>query len=340
MKIFFIQKILILIATIFFVSCKNFSSIQETSNLDSAESLKVLSWNAQTFFDSVTDGKEYSEFIKSKTWCRDFYIERLKRLVKVLKTSSADVIILQEIENEGVMHDINNFLALEWNFKKNYSYAAFSKDASSSIGCGIFSRYPLKDMKVHSVKIDNNYKEMPSLRPLSQISVYKNNRELVILVNHWKSKSGGEEESEIWRNWQEKLLSGLVKEIEGKGKKVLCAGDFNRDINDFCDDQNGSFILRDCLLTVEGDFSSCSGNKIYSAWYSQENLCTTGSYFFNDQWQKIDNFFAGEGVSFSSFEVLTQGDWCDAQTLIPYKYQLWNGSGYSDHLPILSTVRF
>ena len=39
--------------------------------------LKVVNWNVQTFFDAVTTGDEYTEFVRSGRWGKDAYIERL-----------------------------------------------------------------------------------------------------------------------------------------------------------------------------------------------------------------------------------------------------------------------
>ena len=38
-------------------------------------SLKIVNWNAQTFFDANKDGIEYSNFLKSKKWDEAAYKE-------------------------------------------------------------------------------------------------------------------------------------------------------------------------------------------------------------------------------------------------------------------------
>ena len=39
-----------------------------TETLVREEKLKVANWNVQTFFDAVTTGDEYTEFVKSGRW--------------------------------------------------------------------------------------------------------------------------------------------------------------------------------------------------------------------------------------------------------------------------------
>src|SRR5574344_287835 len=72
--------------------------------------LKILAWNADTFFDGENDGNEYSEFLKSKKWGREAYAVRLERLCSVIRSIDADVVVIEELEKEGQLVDISNSL--------------------------------------------------------------------------------------------------------------------------------------------------------------------------------------------------------------------------------------
>ena len=93
-----------------------FASCQHNVNVTAGKNgrLKVVNWNVQTFFDAITTGSEYTEFVKSSRWGKEAYMERLTRLASVIRTLDADIFVMEEIENEGVVHDICNFLAGEW----------------------------------------------------------------------------------------------------------------------------------------------------------------------------------------------------------------------------------
>ena len=306
-----------------------------------SESLKVTAWNVETFFDCETSGTEYSEFLKSSKWNKEMYENRLKRLVEVLKTVNSDVYVMEEIENENVLKDINNFLAGEWNFKKRYKYACFAKEAGSSIGCTVLSRYPLKNMSVHSLDFSQIQGETPSMRPLLQVSVEKNGKELVLLVNHWKSMSGGEEVTEKWRVAQEILLSERMQILENQKKAFLALGDFNRDIlkfksGDFC--EGGQKIL---LRGGQNFKFSEEFVEVLSPWFEEENLLKEpGSYSFNGEWSRIDNMFFGGTSGYNNFTVETDGNWFDEENNKPFAFSVWNGRGYSDHLPISAVAVF
>ncbi len=323
----------VLAVFLLFSSCAQMT----TETFAREEKLKVANWNVQTFFDAVTTGDEYTEFVKSGRWGKDAYIERLKRLCSVIKAIDADVFVMEEIENEAVVHDISNFLAGEWSDQKVYKKAVFAKDEGSSIGCAVLSRVQLDDMKVHSLDIRTEEYDMPHLRPIMEVEVISKGRKLTILVNHWKSKSGGEEESEVWRNRQEGVLSGIMKKGIQNDGALLALGDFNRDIADFDVVSEGRVVMR---FWKDGSLDD-SGVSVRSPWFSPGGkMVQPGSYYFQEEWSRIDNMFLAGKIELIDFHVAVDGPWCDSKVFVPNRYQIWNGEGYSDHLPIVCEVRF
>ena len=133
--------------------------------------VKLTTWNVQTFFDSVTEGTEYSEFTKAGKWNSDAYSERLKRLCSSMKKMNSDVFVLEEIENEAVMYDIGELLAGEWNNSRRYRYACFAKKVGGATGCGVISRLPLEQLSVHGLDVRDSPLLMPLLRPILQVRV-------------------------------------------------------------------------------------------------------------------------------------------------------------------------
>ena len=79
--------------------------------------------------------------------------------------------------------------------------------------------------------------------------------------------------------------------------------------------------------------------KMQSTWFDEnENLIEPGSYYFREEWSRIDNIFYSGKIEVEDFFPATEGFWCNENS-IPYKYSLWNGRGYSDHLPLVVTLR-
>ena len=296
---------------------------------NNSESINIICWNVQTFFDGSDDGIEYRDFRKSSGWNEDLYRIRLERLCRFIKTNEADIYVFIEIENEKIVYDISNFLSEQsWQSSKRLEYAAFSKNSDSPIGCAVISRCPLSDIKQHSLDIRTENSKMPSMRPIMELTVDTGNKRLTLFVNHWKSKYGGAKKTEVWRNAQESLLSELIKNRLENDCAIIACGDFNRDITEF--------ICVDDTVNLRGEYLNV---PVISAWLSDGGNYETGSYYFNGGWEKIDHFFAAGNAIIKDFTPMSEGEWTDSNG-IPKSYRSYSKSGWSDHLPIKCTVDF
>jgi endonuclease/exonuclease/phosphatase family metal-dependent hydrolase len=153
---------------------------------------------------------------------------------------------------------------------------------------------------------------------------------------YWKSKSGGKEETELWRNYQQSLLQNVVK---NHSYNFVVCGDFNRDLKDF-NIENEFLILNDDMNFPSNSYLYIEENqiKLKSSWidFSTEE---EGSYFYQNEWEKIDHFFVSKDCVIKEFYTIKNGPNITEEG-IPFRYNLWNGLGYSDHLPIVCTVIF
>lgn len=324
------------------ISCNYNSSpdsVTETrSNRSSTVSL--ANWNVQTFFDGQNDGCEYSEFQKGSLWSKEKYTQRLSRLCSVITSLNADIFVLEEIENENVIYDLSNYLAgSNWDNSKMWNYSCFLKEKNSAIGCAVISRYPLMNIKSHSMDIRTCIEKQPSERPVLQVSVDVNGKELLIFVNHWKSKSGGEQETEIWRDWQESLLSLRLRKLEAFSEKnVILCGDFNRNAGDFICSFEGRNLRKNTIFRGAG-FGESVNSFLQNQWFNQNGdyICETGSYYYQNNWEYIDNIFSSGNTKVSGFTPKAQSPWASSIN-VPVGYKIYTGKGYSDHLPVMCYV--
>ncbi|MBR7064225.1 MAG: endonuclease/exonuclease/phosphatase family protein [Treponema sp.] len=328
------KKSILLIMMLFsLLSCDNTAQKMQNQNVktlgsEKKQSLTIVCWNVQTFFDAVDDGVEYQEFRSAKSkWNKDAYEKRLDRLCSVIKTLNADVYVFEEIENSAVLYDISNKLAdTAWSKKDAWNYACFAKNQGSAIGLALLSRFALSEITTHNVDIQTEQKQS-ILRPIMSVCITKNEKPLTVLVNHWKSKSGGEETSEVWRAWQEHVLSNLV--AEKKDVPVVACGDFNKDIHEFKKSKNNCNILLRSFTK--------GAQEMRSAWFSENGtLLPSYSYYYNGMGERIDHFFWNENVSVESFASETSGAWAN-ENGEPERYAVYSGNGYSDHLPLSAT---
>lgn len=353
------MNLLAVIFSVLFCSCSKSTGIAFKTSSNSKTELKIATWNVQTFFDAVNDGNEYSEFRKSNKWNTAAYEMRLEKLCSAIKKLDAEVYVLEEIENERIIYDITNRLAGNtWYKNKKLNYAVFAKDSASSIGCAVLSRHQLSDVSVHATDIRTEKNKQPAMRPLIEATVTKNGRNIILYVNHWKSKSGGKEETEVWRTWQESVLAGRIVSV-ADGTSISC-GDFNRDIADFMQMNSAT---DDDIYFGNDDFSNKSESQpanttniflrhrgfekekkvaAYSPWLDEiavANCDSQGSYYYKGNWECIDHFFSTGNANIKNFKVATDEPFTKKDGT-PNKYAVYAGKGTSDHLPLVCIVEF
>jgi hypothetical protein len=118
-----------------------------SSGTKNLETVSIISWNLQTFFDSVTQGTEYDEFRGEKsTWSKEKYNDRLLQLCNFIESQDADIYAFSELENMEIIQDISNNLATKSIMGTKYKYACSGKNPNGVFGCGVISKYPLKNL--------------------------------------------------------------------------------------------------------------------------------------------------------------------------------------------------
>lgn len=321
-----------------FCSCNLTAGKADEKSVSGERKISLACWNTQTFFDAEIDGTEYDDYRDFSKWSKEKYLKRLSRLCEVMTKLNTDIFVLEEIENAAVVQDIANQLAGKaWNQKNNWNYACFSKEEDSAIGCAVFSKYSIGGMKVHNLDIRTQRDSQPAGRPIMEVSIDVDGVEIIVFVNHWKSKSGGEDVTEIWRDWQETVCAGLMNNL-GKSNEaaIVFCGDFNRDIDDFCSIEKNDNSSENVLLR------GLNGNvSVFSPWLNISGGYSTdvGSYFYDGNWERIDHIFTAGKLQLSAFSPRVEEPWCFSDSK-PNAYKLYNGEGYSDHIPLMCILVF
>jgi endonuclease/exonuclease/phosphatase family metal-dependent hydrolase len=328
------------------------------------ELVSVAAWNVQALFDGQEAGNEYDEYRQKTGWTPEKYRARIntisqaiQQMVQSGKNAVPDIIGLVEIENAGVLED----LAKGSLSKYSYNWTAFSSIPGLSLGLGILSRFPITDIKSHSITIG----EETAPRPVLEVRIEPRGEPLVFLLCHWKSKSG--KDTEGLRRASARVVHRRLLELKQKeeGTPVIIMGDLNENHNEFYLESAFSALLPDdpaaAALAAKAsgarsspDFLVLSGEKpplsrymenvpaLYSPWGVE---LSDGSYFYRDKWETIDHFllsealFGGTGWIFSGCHVLNHAPFTTSNGT-PNRYIPRNGNGLSDHLPLLLYLRY
>lgn len=335
------KKYLPFIVILLLLSCKFENTATQNDNHHQKNHITIMNWNTQTFFDTTVHGTEYSDFKKKNdNWTVTSYKNRVKRLCSVIEATNADIVVLEEIENQAVVFDIINNLKYQGIPQKKYEYSFFYKNDNDVFGNAILSRMALVNPKIHQVHTEISEKQ-PQLRPIIEISILPKKdignfsektrqdsllnakKKLTLFVSHWKSKSGGEGKTALWRSFQESLLTTAAG-ASFSSYLVFC-GDFNRDLEEFTKNEKNNIIFSNKQQEI----------LLHSPWLNSQEK---GSYFYKNQWNKIDHFFLSEAITLEDFYVYKENITKEDGT--PLRFNLYNGEGYSDHLPIVATISY
>lgn len=304
--------------TVSVVSCSDSKSSEQNSII-------ISSWNVQNIFDAVDDGTEYSEYTSDQGWNNTYYKARLKSFSEVLSYDffcDSSVIVLNEVENENVVKDILNQDRVK---KKGFRYYACGSEENGAISICVISRFPIKSAKIHS---------FTDSRPIVQIELVVNGKQIHILAIHAKSNLGEEEFNKQSRlelaQWLEKISEDLLERNPSCG--VVIAGDFNEnptDKNMMSDSRTASSLFSESPLKV----SDSSRNSWYCMWLDKSQfLNAKGSCYFVGDWQQYDNILV-KNMEILRSNVVFYGILKNSSGT-PARWERSILSGVSDHLPI------
>ncbi len=297
------------------------------------QSLTLVSYNAQTFFDSVEDGREFAEFKGSKTrWSAQKYRTRLKRLKEILYTMGKrlgerqtlpDIVVLQEIENERVLEDFCKILSVH----DSYPYVFCTPvNENAPFSTAVLSKYPIEDFRIFTLQtVQDSY--AARLRPLTEISINVGNQDEKRLIKlfsvHWKSKRGKNSGTAIRILQEKQLIQKIVDTVDNTSVPFIACGDFNQSYESFTDMKR---------------FSVCWNVPSYCN-AQMTGTQPAGSYYFRNNWEKIDHIFYidsstsfSNGINVQKFFVMNDEPFVEDG--MPARYDVRTGQGYSDHLPI------
>lgn len=299
-------------------------------------------WNVQALFDGSETGNEYAEYREAAGWTREKYNARLTAISQAiqkmipdemnrsLKKEVPDLMGFIEIEHAGILNDLAGGMLS----KHGYNWTAFANLPGSSLGIGFMSRYPLEDIKAHSITVDTNTAPRPILElkmifrsGTARTAVRDANgpggrlreKSLIFLLCHWKSKLGGDDATEAMRRFSAKVVQRRLRELKETEPEtpVIVMGDFNENHDEFFrrsgsiitallpDDSDASQLVSQLASHSMNDFLILSREKPPHPNYFPDDVpvlyspwekeLTRGSYYYRDDWETIDHILLSEG---------------------------------------------
>ena len=201
----------------------------------SADTLQVMFWNVENFFDWRNDSTTVSDVEFSaageRHWTWKRFQAKANAFAKALFWVEAetgrlpDIIGLEEVENAFVLRQVLQKTALR---KLDYKYVHYDSPDRRGIDVALLyrtSRLDLLDSKpCHLFSADT----VMATRDILLCEFQRDSAKVAVLVNHHPSKYGGAAESEPRRRIAVERLRFLADSLAAIGiDRIIAGGDFN-----------------------------------------------------------------------------------------------------------------
>ena len=291
------------------------------------DSLLVMFWNVENFFDWTDQGNGESDHDFSsygnRHWTKKKFYVKCDAVAKSIMWVGdkygrlPDVIGFSEIENRGVLTRLLSSTLL-----RKYDYGIIHRDSRDRRGIDVALLYRKSSLQPVSTTFVTP--DSLSTRDILHVRMQAHDSSMIdFIVNHHPSKYGGSDESVSKRNHVMSVLKNTCDSLLTAGHdKILVMGDFN-DTPDAPQFQMLDGILKNDALKLHKE------NK--------------GTIRYKGKWELID-FYLSRGVNVSRMEILQipflmtyDRSYPGNKPLRTYSGPRYIG-GVSDHCPITISI--
>jgi len=328
------------------------------------EGILIASYNVENLFDDRWEGSEYPEY-SPEQWSRELYHRKLSAIARAVKATAArgaDILCFQEVESELALRELRDRHLRGF----GYRTLVFVPQERVATGVACLSRIPIVRTRVHTA---GSFAGVP-LRHILELQLRHEGATLYLFNNHWKSKTGGVEQTAPARREAAEVLTGRLRVILQSDPEadLIVLGDLNENLDEY-DQAQGRYQIatvpdRDSetpigpeeigalFITPDPEGAGIRERRIvlYDPWYELPPD-QRGSSVYQGRWQTPDRIllshglFDQEGLIYSpgGFQVVRAGFLVDPQSGFPRRWRGRGGrgapEGTSDHLPVLLTIR-
>jgi endonuclease/exonuclease/phosphatase family metal-dependent hydrolase len=322
----------------------------------------VASYNVENLFDDRWEGREYPDY-GPEQWTRELYHRKLSaiaRAVRAVSPRGPDILCLQEVESELALRELRDRHLRS----SGYRYLVFVPQDQIATNVACLSRIPVVSTRVHTV---GSFAGLP-LRPILELKFELEGSVLYLFNNHWKSKTGGVEQTAEARRRAAEVLTARLREILRAVPEadLIVLGDLNENLDEYeqaggryrtatapygsVETRTGSAEMNALFLASSPKQAGLRDERVvlYEPWFELPSELR-GSSVYQGRWQTPDRIllaaglFDQEGFAYSpeSFRVVRAGFLVDEHSGFPLRWQRGGrgtDGGTSDHLPVLVKI--
>jgi len=310
----------------------------------------IAFYNVENLFDTINDvnkNDEASPMMEIKFNRSEIYKKKVKNMAQVIADIGTDLINkspsivgLSEVENRNVIEDLINH---EYLSNEDYKIVHYDSPDERGIDVGLIYNdnvFKINSTKSHELIIyDNKSSKRNYTRDQLVVSGLLDGELIHIIVNHWPSRSGGEERSRAGRMAAAGLNKKIIDSLQNKYKnaKIITMGDFN-------DDPHDDSMKK--ILNAKKYIEDVKTNGIYNPMEVILSDQGIGSNAYRDAWQLFDQILVTEpflNKKYDSYQFYKAGVFNESYLInkagkykgYPFRSFSWGSftDGYSDHLP-------
>jgi endonuclease/exonuclease/phosphatase family metal-dependent hydrolase len=309
-----------------------------------SQELKIATYNVDNLFDDINNGTEYDDYkLNTHNWNSAIFKKKIKNIARVICEVDADVIGLQEVENQHALDVLQKWLD---RVGCKYRYSAITNKKGGAIQVALLSRVKIKRIKSIKVGLKS------SNRDILEVTL-DTKPPLTIFVNHWRSKRA----SESARVRDAKALARRIKKLP-KDREYIIVGDFNSRYNE-CSNLEDKFNDTGGICGIDTILKTYYKKRLitlddkpnldfynYNLW-SELDPHKRWSYSFYGKKGAIDSIIISPNLNDNkgwhykkgSFGVFKKSYLFKRGQINrwEYKHSKHTGYGYSDHLPLYAT---
>ena len=310
----------------------------------------IAFYNVENLFDTINDvnkNDEASPIMEIKFNRSEIYNKKVNNMASVIADIGTDlvkkspsIVGLCEVENRNVIEDL-----LKDKNLKDKNYEIIHYDSPDERGIDVAMIYNEDVFKITSTKsheliiYDNKSSKRNYTRDQLVVSGLLEGELIHLIVNHWPSRSGGEERSRAGRMAAAELNKKIIDSLQGKYKdaKIITMGDFN-------DDPHDDSMKK--ILNAKKHIKDVEENGIYNPMETILSDQGIGTNAYRDVWQLFDQILVSKpflNKNYDSYQFYKAGVFNKSYLInksgrykgYPFRSFSWGSftGGYSDHLP-------
>lgn len=288
----------------------------------------IAFYNVENLYDTVDQPHDDEEFLPEgkNQWTQERYLTKLNRINQVLDSmGTISLVGFGEVENRTVIEELN----AASKDRKNFGTVHYDSPDLRGVDVAlIYNPKHLTLVKDGFIRYEIENPNTPYTRDILWAKFTNKKDTIVAMVNHWPSRRGGQEQSEVNRLIAAKAATQFIDSIKKVSPNTQLI--FMGDLNDYPEDKAPKMVaerLKPMITSTSGKFG--------------------GSYNYNGEWGILDHIMVSEHAmgTLKNFIILPNtGEIFQRDFILDtYKGQIvpkrnYAGSryldGYSDHLPV------